>query len=58
MQTTGKKPVARSAKAETKPDDPEQYERFLEAAEEAGATKTVKEADKAFRAVVKPRKPK
>jgi hypothetical protein len=39
-----------------KQDDPEQYKRFLEAAEEAGADKSAKEADRAFKAVVKPRK--
>jgi hypothetical protein len=38
------------------PDDPEQYKRFLEAAEEAGADKTREGADRAFKAVVKPRK--
>jgi hypothetical protein len=41
-----------------KPDDPEQYQRFLEAAKEAGANETAKGADKAFKSVVKPRKPK
>jgi hypothetical protein len=41
-----------------KPDDEEQYKRFLEAAEEAGADKTREGADRAFKAVVKPRKPK
>lgn len=40
------------------PDDPEQYKRFLEAAKEAEADETAKGADKAFKAVVKPRKPK
>ena len=40
------------------PDDPKQYERFLKAAEEAEADETAKAADKAFRSVVKPRKPK
>lgn len=40
-----------------KPDDPEQYRRFLEAAKEAEADETAKGADKAFKAVVKPRKP-
>jgi hypothetical protein len=39
------------------PDDPKQYQRFLVAAKEAEAAKTAKEADKAFRSVVKPRKP-
>ena len=45
-----------SKKPERKPDDPEQSKRFLEAAEEAEADETAKGADKAFRAVVKPRK--
>jgi hypothetical protein len=39
-------------------DDPEQSKRFLEAAEKAEADKTDKAADRAFRAVVKPRKTK
>jgi hypothetical protein len=50
--TTKRKP-----KPDYKPDDPEQYKRFLEAAEEAGADKTREGADRAFKAVVKPRKP-
>jgi hypothetical protein len=40
-----------------KQDDPEQYKRFLEAAKKAEADETAKGADKAFRSVVKPRKP-
>ena len=55
MQTTGKKSAVRPPKTETKPDDTEQYERFLEAAKEAGADETAKGADKAFKSVVKPR---
>jgi hypothetical protein len=39
-----------------KQDDPEQSKRFLEAAQEAGADRTPKGADRAFKAVVKPRK--
>jgi hypothetical protein len=39
-------------------DDPEQSKRFLEAAKEAGADETAKGADRAFKAVVKPRKAK
>jgi hypothetical protein len=39
-------------------DDPEQYKRFLEAAKEAGVDETKEGADRAFKAVVKPRKPK
>lgn len=38
-------------------DDPDQYKRFLEAAKEAEADETAKGADRAFKAVVKPRKP-
>jgi hypothetical protein len=52
------KPVIKPAKTKQTPDDPEQYKRFLEAAEEAGADKTREGADRAFKAVVKPRKPK
>lgn len=37
-------------------DDPEQSKRFLEAAKEAEADETDKGAEKAFKAVVKPRK--
>lgn len=39
------------------PDDPEQSKRFLEAAKAAEADETAKGAKKAFKAVVKPRKP-
>ena len=49
---SAKKPKPRSK------DDPEQYNRFLEAAKEAGADETAKGADRAFKAVVQPRKPK
>jgi hypothetical protein len=38
-------------KPERKPDDPEQYKRFLEAAEKAEADKTEAGADKAFKKV-------
>jgi hypothetical protein len=40
-----------------KPDDPEQYKRFLEAAEKAVADKTEEGADKAFKKVTS-RRPK
>jgi hypothetical protein len=40
-----------------KPDDPEQSKRFLEAARKAEADETAKGAERAFKAVVKPRKP-
>jgi hypothetical protein len=39
-------------------DDPEQSRRFLEAAKEADADETEKGAERAFKAVVKPRKAK
>jgi hypothetical protein len=39
-------------------DDPEQSKRFLEAAEKAEADETDKAADRAFKAVVRPRKAK
>jgi hypothetical protein len=49
----------RDAKPKDRPhDDPEQSKRFLEAAKAAGADETDKGADKAFKAVVKPRSPK
>jgi hypothetical protein len=51
------KPTKRP-KGTAAPDDPEQYQRFLEAAKEAGADETKQGADKAFKSVVKPRKPK
>lgn len=38
------------------PDDPEQSRRFLDSAKEAEADETPKGAEKAFKAVVKPRK--
>lgn len=37
-------------------DEPEQSKRFLEAANDAGADETVKGAERAFMAVVKPQK--
>jgi hypothetical protein len=39
-------------KPERKPDDPEQYKRFLEAAKEAEADQTEAGADRAFRKAV------
>ena len=48
----------KAAKDKPAQDDPEQYQRFLEAAKAAEADETAKGADKAFRSVVKPRKPK
>jgi hypothetical protein len=47
-----------TTKKKPEPDDPEQSKRFVEAAKEAEADETAKGADKAFRGVVKPRKPK
>jgi hypothetical protein len=55
MQTRSKKTAVRSQKAH-QPDDPEQSKRFLEAAKESGADETEKGAERAFKAVVKPRK--
>ena len=43
-----------SDKSERKPDDPEQYKRFLEAAHEAEADKTKEGADRAFKKVALP----
>lgn len=51
----GIKPMSRSV---DKADDPEQSKRFLEAAKAAGVDETEKGAERAFKAVVKPRKPK
>jgi hypothetical protein len=48
----------RAPKSDRKQDDPDQYKRFLEAAKAAGADETEKGAERAFKAVVKPRKPK
>jgi hypothetical protein len=39
------------------PDDPEQSKRFIEAAKKAGGDETEKGAERAFKAVVKLRKP-
>jgi hypothetical protein len=41
-------------KRKPKPDDPAQYERFLEAARKAGADETKEGADRAFKKVAKP----
>jgi hypothetical protein len=38
-------------KPEHKPDDPEQYKRFIEAAREAGADETEAGADRVFKKV-------
>ena len=46
----------RAANERVAPDDPEQSSRFLEAARKAEADDTAKGADRAFKAVVKPRK--
>jgi hypothetical protein len=42
-------------KPEPKPDDPEQYKRFIEAAREAGADETEEGADRAFKNVTSKR---
>jgi hypothetical protein len=41
-----------------KPEDPAQYKRFLEAADEAEADKTEEGADRAFKKIALPKKPK
>ena len=41
-----------------KPDDPEQYKRFLEAARKAEAADSEEAADKAFKKVAKAQSPK
>ena len=48
---------AKKTKGTSTLDDPEQSKRFLEAAKAAGADETEKGAERAFKAVVKPRKP-
>jgi hypothetical protein len=53
-----KQPPQGKAMPKAHQDDPEQSKRFLEAAREAGADETPKGAERAFKAVVKPRKPK
>jgi hypothetical protein len=40
-----------ATKSNLKPDDPKQYERFLEAAKKAEADETEKGADRAFKKV-------
>lgn len=44
-------------KSESKPDDPEQSKRFIDAAKEAGADETEVGADRVFKKVVKPGAP-
>jgi hypothetical protein len=46
------------AKPTPKPDDPKQYERFLEAAKKAEADQSKQGADRAFKKVVIPRRKK
>jgi hypothetical protein len=41
-----------------KPDDPAQYKRFVEAARKAQADETETGADKAFKKIALPKKPK
>lgn len=45
-------------KPNPKPDDPAQAKRFIEAARDAKADETTEGADRAFRKIVKPPKPK
>jgi hypothetical protein len=42
----------------TKPDDPEQYRRFVETARELEADESPDSMDRAFDRVVKPKKPR
>lgn len=58
MQTRSKASRTRPTKTAAAQDDPDQSRRFLEAAKVAEADETLKGADKAFKAVVKPQKPK
>ena len=44
-------------KPKPKPDDPAQYKRFLDAAQEAEADESVEGADKAFKKIALPKKP-
>jgi len=44
--------MARESKPKPKPDDPEQYKRFLEAAQEAEADETEEGANRAFKKIV------
>jgi hypothetical protein len=46
------------SKSERKPDDPEQHKRFVEAARKAQADETEEGADRAFKKIVLPKKPK
>jgi hypothetical protein len=50
--------IERVMTAKPKPDDPEQYKRFLEAAEKAEASESEKEANRAFKKVASPKKRK
>ena len=45
-------------KPKPKPDDPAQYKRFLEAAREAKADDTEEGADRAFKKIASPKRPK
>lgn len=54
---TGKR-QAQERNNRRKPDDPEQYKRFLEAAREAEADESKENADRAFKKVAKPPKRK
>ncbi len=56
--TSSTKPKIDRKQKDRPHDDPEQSKRFLEAAKATGADETEKGAAKAFKAVVKARKPK
>jgi hypothetical protein len=49
--------MERKPKRKLQPDDPEQSKLLIEAAKAAEADETAKGAEKAFKAVAKPRKP-
>lgn len=57
MTSSARNPKPNQKLKDRPQDDPEQSKRFLEAAKAAEADETAKGADKAFKAVVKPRQP-
>jgi hypothetical protein len=57
MTSSANNPKRKSEPKDRPHDDPEQSKRFLEAAKAASADETEKGAGRAFKAVVKPRKP-
>jgi hypothetical protein len=49
--------IAPKTQAKHKPDDPAQYKRFLEAAQNTEAADSEEAADRAFKKVAKPKRP-